>query len=114
MIRRTFASALLAAFGLAAVPAFAQQNVTKFVVPFPPGGGTDQYVRLLAADLTKKGMQVVVENKPGASGIIAADYVARAKPDGQTILMSSLGVLASNTVMYDKLPYNPQKDFAPV
>ncbi|VWX61622.1 Tripartite-type tricarboxylate transporter, receptor component TctC [Burkholderiales bacterium 8X] len=114
MIRRTFASALLAAFGLAAVPALAQQNVTKFVVPFPPGGGTDQYVRLLAADLTKRGMQVVVENKPGASGIIAADYVARAKPDGQTILMSSLGVLASNTVMYDKLPYNPQKDFAPV
>lgn len=114
MIRRTFARGLLAALAFAALPAFAQGNVTKIVVPFPPGGGTDQYVRLLAADLAKKGLQVIVENKPGASGIIAADYVARAKPDGQTILMTSLGVLASNTVVYEKLPYNPQKDFAPV
>ncbi|MGE4242986.1 Bug family tripartite tricarboxylate transporter substrate binding protein [Ramlibacter sp.] len=113
MIRRTFASALLASFGLAAVPAFAQQNVVRLVVPFPAGGGTDQYVRLIAADLSKKGMQAIVENKPGASGIIAADYVARAKPDGTTFLMTSLGVLASNTVMYDKLPYNP-RDFVPV
>jgi tripartite-type tricarboxylate transporter receptor subunit TctC len=104
---------MLAAMGLAAVPAFAQ-TVTKIVVPFAAGGGTDQYVRLLANDLTKKGFQVVVENKPGASGIVAADYVARSKPDGQTVLMSSLGILANNTVIYDKLPYNPQKDFAPV
>lgn len=114
MIRRTLARGLLAAFAVAALPAFAQSNVTKIVVPFPPGGGTDQYVRLLAADLTKRGMQVIVENKAGASGIIAADYVARSRPDGQTVLMSSLGILASNTVIYDKLPYNPQKDFAPV
>jgi len=113
VIRRTFASCMLAAMGLAAVPAFAQ-TVTKIVVPFAAGGGTDQYVRLLANDLTKKGFQVVVENKPGASGIVAADYVARSKPDGQTVLMSSLGILANNTVIYDKLPYNPQKDFAPV
>lgn len=90
------------------------QDVTRIVVPFSPGGGTDQYVRILSAELSKQGMQVIVENKPGASGIIAADYVARSRPDGKTILMSSLGVLVSNTVAYEKLPYNPQKDFASV
>ncbi|MDB5861145.1 MAG: transporter [Ramlibacter sp.] len=90
------------------------QQVTRIVVPFAAGGGTDLYVRILAAELTKAGMQVIVENKPGASGIIAADYVARSKPDGLTVLVSSLGTLASNTALYDKLPYNPVKDFAPV
>jgi tripartite-type tricarboxylate transporter receptor subunit TctC len=90
------------------------QQVTRIVVPFPAGGGTDQYVRLLAADLTKRGMQVIVENKPGASGIVAADHVARSRADGSTVLMSSLGILANNTVIYDKLPYDPFKDFAPV
>jgi tripartite-type tricarboxylate transporter receptor subunit TctC len=55
-----------------------------------------------------------VENKPGASGIVAADYVARSRPDGLTVLVSSLGTLANNTVLYEKLPYDPNKDFAPV
>jgi tripartite-type tricarboxylate transporter receptor subunit TctC len=110
---RTSFSGLLAGLCLAAAPAFSQV-VTKIVVPFPPGGGTDQYVRLLASELSKQGMQIVVENKAGASGIVAADYVARSKPDGNTVLMSSLGILANNTVIYSKLPYNPEKDFAPV
>lgn len=100
--------------GLCAVGAAQAQQVTRIVVPFPAGGGTDQYVRLLAADLTKRGMQVIVENKPGASGIVAADHVARSRADGATVLMSSLGILANNTVIYDKLPYDPFKDFAPV
>ena len=90
------------------------QNATRIIVPFTPGGGTDQYVRLLSAELTKKGMQVIVENKPGASGIIAADYVARSRPDGKTVLMTSLSLLVSNTVVFEKLPYDPQKDFASV
>lgn len=88
------------------------QDVTRIVVPFTAGGGTDQYVRLLSAELNKKGMQVIVENKPGASGIVAADFVARSRPDGKTILMTSATTLVSNTVVYQKLPYNPQKDFA--
>jgi tripartite-type tricarboxylate transporter receptor subunit TctC len=90
------------------------QTATKIVVPFAAGGGTDQYVRILAAELTKRGTQVIVENKPGASGIVAADHVARSRPDGLTVLVSSLGTLANNTVLYEKLPYDPNKDFAPV
>jgi tripartite-type tricarboxylate transporter receptor subunit TctC len=110
---RKFISGLL--FGLAAALGSAQaQQPTRIVVPFAAGGGTDVYVRILSAELTKRGMQVIVDNKPGASGIIAADYVARSKPDGLTVLLSSLGTLANNTVLYDKLPYDPVKDFAPV
>lgn len=115
MNRRKLCTVLAAGLFAAtmAAPALAQ-NVTRVVVPFPPGGGTDQYMRLLASELNKKGMQIVVENKPGASGIVAADHVARSRPDGQTILLSSLSILANNTVMFEKLPYDPQKDFAPV
>jgi tripartite-type tricarboxylate transporter receptor subunit TctC len=113
-IRRTLAALALGLCGaLAAVPALAQQT-TRIVVPFAAGGGTDQYVRLLAADLGKHGLQVIVENKPGASGIVAADHVARSRPDGLTVLMSSMSILATNTVLYDKLPYDPIKDFASV
>jgi tripartite-type tricarboxylate transporter receptor subunit TctC len=100
-IRHSIATLVL---GLCAAGAAMAQQVTRIVVPFPAGGGTDQYVRLLAADLTKRGMQVIVENKPGASGIVAADHVARSRADGSTVLMSSLGILANNTVIYDKLP----------
>src|SRR5688572_16211264 len=103
----------LAAAATATGAAHAQQ-ITRIVVPFAAGGGTDQYARLLAAELTQRGTQVIVENKPGASGIVAADFVARSRPDGQTLLMSSLSTLATNTVMYDKLPYDPVKSFAPV
>ncbi len=110
------AFAAISALGLAlgATPAVAQQTA-RFVVPFPAGGGTDVYVRMLAAELNKRGtQQYIVENRPGASGIIAASHVARSQPDGMTILLSSLSVLANNTVMFDKLPYDPQTDFAPV
>jgi tripartite-type tricarboxylate transporter receptor subunit TctC len=100
--------------GASALGSALADQVTRIVVPFAAGGGTDQYCRILAQELTKRGMNVIIENKPGASGIIAADYVARAKPDGQTVLVSSLGTLANNSVLYDKLPYDPVKDFAPV
>ena len=113
--RKIIVGGMLLALGTAfGALAQAAEPLTRIVVPFAAGGGTDQYVRLLTAELTKKGMQVIVENKPGASGIIAADYVAKSKPDGHTVLVSSMGTLATNTVMYDKLPYNPAKDFASV
>lgn len=102
-------------FGLvAALGAAHAEQPTRIVVPFAAGGGTDLYVRLLASELTKRGMQIIVENKPGASGIVAADYVAKSRADGHTVLVSSLGTLASNTILFDKLPYDPAKDFAPV
>ena len=85
--------------GLCAALGSAQaQQATRIVVPFNAGGGTDQYVRLLAAELTKRGMQTIVENRPGASGIVAADYVARSQPDGLTVLVSSLGTMSAETM----------------
>ncbi len=110
-LKSIFAMAIGLVMALGAAQA---QQAARIVVPFAAGGGTDQYVRLMVAELSKRGMQVIVENKPGASGIVAADYVARSRPDGLTILMSSLGILANNTVIYEKLPYDPQKDFASV
>lgn len=112
-IRNRFGGFLLS-IAFAAVGAAQAQQPLRIVVPFAAGGGTDQYARLLAAELTQRGNQTIVENKPGASGIVAADAVARSKADGSTLLMSSLSILASNTVMYDKLPYDPVKSFAPV
>ncbi|OUM00811.1 Bug family tripartite tricarboxylate transporter substrate binding protein [Variovorax sp. JS1663] len=109
--RNIIGGLVLGAFALGSAVA---QQVTRIVVPFAAGGGTDQYCRILAQELNKHGMNVIIENKPGASGILAADYVARAKPDGQTVLVSSLGTLANNSVLYEKLPYDPVKGFASV
>lgn len=82
----------------------------KIVVPFAPGGATDLYARQIAGELGRRGIAAVVDNRPGASGVIAATAVARARPDGHTLLVSTLGTLVSNTVMVDKLTYDPQKD----
>ena len=112
--RKFFFSAFLAVSAIASGPTHAQQQPAKIVVPFAAGGGTDVYVRMLAEEMTKRGTRVIVENKPGASAIIAADYVAHAKPDGQTMVVSFLGMLGTNTILFDKLPYDPQKDFMPV
>jgi len=89
------------------------QPVTKVVVPFTAGGGTDVYVRLLTAELSKS-LPVIVENKPGASGNIAADYVAKSRADGHTVFVGTNSTLANNTVLFDKLSYDPLKDFTPV
>jgi tripartite-type tricarboxylate transporter receptor subunit TctC len=85
------------------------------VVPFPPGGGTDTGARIVAEQLGKRwGQTVVVENKGGAAGQIGADLVAKAKPDGYTLLMGNVGTQAINPALYPKLPYDPDKAFAPV
>jgi len=87
----------------------------RFVVSFAPGGGTDLVARLVAAELSKRmGQSVVVENKAGASGIIAAQYVARATPDGYTLLVGGSGPMVFNPIMKNDLPYDPVKDFEPV
>jgi tripartite-type tricarboxylate transporter receptor subunit TctC len=111
---RNFLLGALIAVSTAFGPAAAQPGITKIVVPFNAGGGTDTYVRMLAEEMTKRGTRVIVENKPGASGTIAARYVAQSPPAGQTLLMSFVAILGTNTVLFNKLPYDPQKDFKSV
>lgn len=87
----------------------------RLIVPFPPGGGTDTGARLLAQRLTEMwGKAVVIENKPGAAGQIGSDYVARAKPDGYTLLMGNIGTHSINPSLYKAQPYDAVKSFAPV
>ena len=87
----------------------------KLVVPYPAGGGTDFFARTIGAKLSEQlGQQVVIENKPGAATIIGAESVARAQPDGYTVLLGDTATFAVNPSLYKKLPYDPIKDFEPV
>jgi len=87
----------------------------KLVVGFTAGGTTDFVARLLAERLRGQlARSVLVENKPGANGAIAAEYVARSEPDGTTLLFTTVGAVAINPALRDDLPYDPIKDFAPV
>ncbi len=105
---------------LASLPALAQtgawpQRAVTLVVPFPPGGGTDTGARLIAQKLAAKwGQQVIVDNRGGAAGQIGADLVAKARADGYTILMGNIGTQAINPSLYPRLPYDPDKAFAPI
>ncbi len=108
------------AFSLAiAGSAFAQSDFPSrpvtFVVPFAPGGGTDISARTLAARVgTKWGKSIVVENRSGAGGILGAEAVAKARPDGYTLLVANVGITSINPALYSKLPYNPETAFTPV
>ena len=87
----------------------------RLIVPFTPGGSTDILARAIGQELTRAwGQSVIIENVPGAGGSIGADKVAKASPDGYTLLMGHIGTLAVNPSLYPKLPYDPVKDFAPV
>jgi tripartite-type tricarboxylate transporter receptor subunit TctC len=87
----------------------------KLVVPFPPAGSTDISARAIAGKLGERlGQAVVIENKPGAGGNIGSDVVAKAQPDGYTLLVGTVGTHAINTGLYSKMPYDPVKDFAPI
>jgi len=91
------------------------KQAIKFIVVYPPGGASDVTARLIGAKLTESlGQNVVIENKPGANGIIATEYVAKSMPDGYTILMANLGPNAINPVVYKKLPYDAIKDFSAI
>ena len=90
-------------------------KVVRLVVPFPPGGTTDITARLMAQKMSDAWKQtVVVDNRPGASGMIGADLVAKSAPDGYTVLVSSTQEIAINQHVFSKMAYNPEKDFAPV
>jgi len=109
------------ALGTAALPAFAQSasnypvKPIKLVVPFTPGGVTDTSGRVIAEQLGKRlGQQVIVDNKPGASGNIGTQQVVTADADGYTLLLGFDGTLVINPHVFDKIPFNTENDFAPV
>ncbi len=114
-----FAGALT---GAAALPARAAEAPATFptkpirlIVPFPPGGSTDILARAIGQKLTEAwGQSVVIDNRPGAGGIIGMETAAKAAPDGYTLVMGHVGTLAANPALYKSLPYDPVKDFAPV
>lgn len=105
-------------FCLAASVALAQgypNKPVRMVVPFPPGGTTDILARAVGQKLSEAwGSQVIIDNRPGAGGNIGTDIVAKAAPDGYTLLMATVGTHAINGSLYAKLPFDPVKDFAPV
>jgi tripartite-type tricarboxylate transporter receptor subunit TctC len=111
---------VLGAFTLwtCATPAAAQtypSRPIRIIVPFPVGGIADIYSRLIGLKLNETwGQQVVIDNRTGAGGNIGADLVAKAPPDGYTLVMGSVGTHAVNVSLFSKLPYDPVRDFAPI
>ena len=110
--------ALLPMLMLAAPGAWAQAYPVKpvrIVVPFPPGGTSDILARTIGPRLsTEWGQPVVVDNRPGAAGNIAAEHVARAPGDGYTLFITTVGIHAIHPSLYSKLPFDPLRDFTPV
>ncbi len=99
----------------ASLNTFAQTKSIRMIVAFPPGGPVDFVARSISETLGKElGQTVIVENKPGANGIIAAEYVIKSPPDGSVIWFTSAGAVAINPGLYPKLPYNPLTDLAPI
>ena len=87
----------------------------RLIVTFPPGGSSDLVARALAPRLSERlGQQVVVENRPGAGGNIGVDIVAKAPPDGHTLAVAAAGALSVNAHLYPSMPFDPEKDLAPV
>jgi tripartite-type tricarboxylate transporter receptor subunit TctC len=115
--------AVLAAAPLLAAPAFAQAQSNapwpsrpiRLIVPFQAGGATDVTARVMAERLGELlGQPMVVDNRAGAGGNIGADFVAKAEPDGHTLLMATIGTASINQYLYARMPFDPQKDLAPV
>ncbi len=115
---RNLSALLIAATLVVALPAAAQTYPSKpvrIVVVSTPGGSVDTLARAIAPRLSSKwSQQVLVDNRPGAGGAIAAELVAKAPPDGYTLMMGTIASLATNVSLYKSLPYDPVKDFAPI
>src|SRR5689334_7364607 len=113
-ILRWLAILPLAFFATAHAQTWPQRPV-RIVVGFPPGGGIDVVARLLSVRLSECfGQQVIVDNRPGANGILATEIVAKANPDGHTLFIGATGNLSVNPVLVAKLPFNIERDFMPV
>ena len=108
------AAAAICVFGAANAQTFPSKPIT-LIVPFPAGSTTDLVGRIMAQDLAKTiGQTVVVDNRGGAGGLVGTEAVAKAAPDGYTILMGTIGTHSINPAVYPKIPYDPVTDFAPV
>lgn len=117
--RRAATAALAAGTLAAALPAARAQafpsRPIRLICPFPPGGAVDIASRAIAAELSRTlGQTVGVDNRPGAGGNIGGAEAARAAPDGHTLFMTTSGIQAINPVLYSKMPFDPNKDLAPV
>ena len=103
---------------LPGAPSFAQSYPTKairVIVPYPPGGTSDILTRLIAAKLTESwGQQIIADNRTGAGGNIGAELTARAAADGYTLMLTDIGNVVSNSILYSKLSFDFLRDFAPV
>jgi len=119
-MKRILAKAIVALFCVATVlPAQAgaayPTRTIRILVGFPPGGGTDLVARVLAQGLSEHfGVPTIVENRPGATGTIAAEVVATAAPDGYTLMLGHVNSLATAPSVFKNLPYDPQRDFTPI
>src|SRR3954468_804951 len=119
-MKRRFAAVVFAASWAAVVSfgAHAQAWPTKpirIIIPFVAGGSSDIVGRAIGAKFQELlGQPAVVENKPGANGAIAAEFVAKAEPDGYTLLVGSIGVFSINAALFKDLRYQPMRDFAPI
>ncbi|PTW83759.1 LacI family transcriptional regulator [Achromobacter mucicolens] len=111
----TIAAVSALAFSSAAIADAYPTKPIRLIIPFAVGGSTDNLGRVLAARLSEKlGQQVVADNRPGAGGNIGTDLVAKAPPDGYTLLFATEGTLGINPSLYKKLPFDPEKDFTPI
>jgi tripartite-type tricarboxylate transporter receptor subunit TctC len=109
-----WAFALLCAAGGAGAQGYPAKPI-RIVVGFPPGGGNDIIARLVGAKMQEAwGQPVVIDNKPGANSIIAAEFVAKSAPDGYTLLVNATGGMSVNPVLYSKLPYDSLRDFVAI
>jgi tripartite-type tricarboxylate transporter receptor subunit TctC len=117
-MRRRWALVLALALPCTAGAALAADYPTrpiKIVVPYAPGGGADTVARIVARRVSEStGYNIVVENKGGAGAILGTDQVAKAEPDGYTLLLGQSGPISINPAVYKSLPYDPVKDFAPI
>src|ERR671914_25933 len=114
MKRPVAAIAMVVVSGFASAQAYPTKPI-QFIVPFPPGGGNDTVARAIAQQVGPAlGQSIVVDNRPGAGGIIGADAAARSAPDGYTIFLGGVATHAVNPHLHPKLSYDPIKDFAPI
>jgi tripartite-type tricarboxylate transporter receptor subunit TctC len=113
-MKRVFLSLLFLFSGSVFSQAYPSKPI-RFIVSFPPGGSADLVARSIAPHMAERlGQQVVVENRPGAGGNIGVDLVAKAAPDGYTVGLAAAGALSLNSSLYPNMPFNAEKDLAPI